>query len=271
MPDGGPDLTRKGPRVGFTRELAMAVPESRVRFFGHPEHVHDVPHIVHMVMGRGRLSVDGVVVVLEPRTSVLLAPGVPHALDLDEHSIALGPFLSPRNAPVERVRRLGVVPAITDLMLARLAAQPYTDEQITLFTDSLDDIVTSLLSDAFAVPPPVHPTARQIALVAADSPDSLSELCDEFGISPRQAQRLFLSETGLTFHQWRTRRRLNRAVRALQGGSSGESAARAAGYANRAGLLRALSRESGIAVETLRGDPLACVREPDTPTGTGPA
>lgn len=247
----------------------MAVPESRVRFFGHPEHVHDVPHIVHMVMGRGRLRIDGSVVVLEPRTSVLLAPGVPHALDLDEHSIALGPFLSPRNTPVDRVRRLGVVPAITDLMLARLAAQPYTDEQIDVFTGSLDVIVTGLLSDAFAVPMPVHPTARQIAQVASDSPDSLSDLCNGAGISPRQIQRLFLDETGLTFHQWRTRRRLNRAIRALQGGSSGESAARAAGYTERAGLLRALSRETGVSVAALRVDPLVGLRTPGTTTAPG--
>lgn len=249
--------------MGFTTALAMAVPESRVRFFGHPEHAHEVPHIVHMVMGRGRLTVDDAVVTLEPRTSVLLAPDVPHALVLDEHSIALGPFLSPRNTPIERVRRLGVVPALTDLMLARLAAQPYTNDQITVFTDSLDNIVEALLTDAFAVPTPVHPTARQIATLATDSPAALATLCDRYAISPRQVQRLFLSDTGLTFQQWRARSRLNVAVRALRGGSNSESAARTAGFANRTGLLRALSRESGTPIEDLRIDPLAGLRRPD--------
>ena len=248
--------------MGFTRELAMAVPESRVRFFGHPEHTHQVPHIVHMVIGRGHLTVDGSGITLEPRTSVLLAPGVPHALELDRHSIALGPFLSPRNTPVERVRRLGVVPAITDLMLARLAAQPYTHEQVTLFTDRLDDIVSALLSEAFAVPSPVHPTARQVAELAADSPDTLASLCERFSISPRQIQRLFLAETGLTFQQWRTRSRLNVAVRALRGGSSSESAARTAGFTDRAALLRALSRECDTPIDELRRDPLARLRRP---------
>ena len=242
----------------------MAVPESRVRFFGHPEHTHQVPHIVHMVMGRGHLTVDGSGITLEPRTSVLLAPGVPHALELDRHSIALGPFLSPRNTPVERVRRLGVVPAITDLMLARLAAQPYTHEQVTLFTDRLDDIVSALLTEAFAVPPPVHPTARRVGELAADSPATLASLCERFSISPRQIQRLFLSETGLTFQQWRTRARLNVAVRALRGGSSSESAARAAGFSDRAALLRALSRECGTPIDELRSDPLSCLRGPGT-------
>lgn len=243
--------------MGFRRELADAVPENRVRFVGHPEHVHDVPHLIHMVMGRGHLRVDGETITLEPRTSVLLAPHVPHAMELDEHSIALGPFLSHRNSPVERVRRLGVVPEITHLMLARLAAQPYTDEQVALFTESLDEILTDLHTDEFAAPLPVHPTARQIAVASTESADTLVSLCADAGISTRQAQRLFVEETGLSFHRWRTRRRLNRAIRALRGGSSTEGAARAAGYAGRGSLLRALSRETGIPLESLRVDPLA--------------
>lgn len=240
----------------------MAVPESRVRFFGHPEHIHEDPHIVHMVMGRGHLTVDGTEITLEPRTSVLLAPGVPHTLRMDEHSIALGPLLSQRNAQVERVRRLGIVPALTDLMLARLAAQPYTRDQVALFTDRLDDIVSDLLAEAFAVPSPVHPTARQIAEAAASSPATLSQLCGWFSISPRQIQRLFQSETGLTFQQWRTRGRLNVAIRAMRGGSSAESAAGAAGFTSRAGLLRALSRECGTPIDDLRINPLAGLPEP---------
>lgn len=243
--------------MGFRRELAEAVPEHRVRFVGHPEHVHQVPHLIHMVMGRGLLRADGGAITLEPRHSVLLAPGVPHALDLDDHSIALGPFLSPRNSPVERVRRLGVVPEITHLMLARLAAQPHTDEQVALFTESLDHTIADLHTDEFAVPLPVHPTARQIAAAATGSAETLTTLCDRAGMSTRQVQRLFVDETGLTFHSWRTRHRLNRAIRGLRGGSSCESAAHTAGYSGRASLLRALSRESGIPLEDLRDDPLA--------------
>ncbi|MGN0100272.1 MAG: helix-turn-helix domain-containing protein [Dietzia sp.] len=242
--------------MGFRRELADAVPENRVRFVGHPEHVHEVPHLVHMVMGRGHLRVDGESITLEPRTSVLLAPLVPHSLELDEHSIALGPFLSHRASPVERVRRLGVVPEITHLMLARLAAQPYTDEQVAPFTDGLEEILAHLHTDEFAAPLPVHPTARQIAAAATGTADTLASLCAGAGISTRQVQRLFLAETGLPFHRWRTRRRLNRAIRSLRGGSSAEGAARAAGYSGRGSLLRALSRETGVPVELLRDDPL---------------
>lgn len=248
--------------MGFRRELATAVPENRVRFVGHPEHVHDVPHLIHMVMGRGTLTVDGERIALEPRNSVWLAAGVSHALSLYEHSIALGPLLDPRTSPAERMRRLGVVPAITDLMLARLAAQPHTEQQRALFTDSLDEILTTLDTDRFAAPMPVHPTVAQIAESAIDSPATLSALCDRMGMSTRQAQRIFATETGMSFHRWRTRRRLNRALRSLRSGSTAESAARAAGFATRSSLLRALSRESGTPLDTLRANPLACLPTP---------
>lgn len=243
--------------MGFRRDLASAVPENRLRFTGHPEHVHEVPHLVHMIMGRGVLSVDGAKITLEPRTSAWLAADVPHALALDEHSIALGPFLSPHVTPVGRVRCLGVVPAITDLMLARLAAQPTTDEQCALFTDGLDEILLAQSTDQFDAPMPVHPTVVQIAEIAVDSPATLAVLCQRVGLSTRQAQRIFVAETGMSFHRWRTRRRLNRAVRSMRNGSTGESAARVAGFATRASLLRALSRESGVPVDDLRADPLA--------------
>lgn len=250
--------------MGFRRELATSVPENAVRFVGHSEHVHDVPHLVHMVMGRGTLTVHGARIVLEPRGSVWLAAGVPHSLSLDEHSIALGPLLAPHSSPGERVRRLGVVPAITDLMLARLAAQPHTEEQCALFTDSLDDILTAISTDEFVAPLPVHPTARQIAETAVGSPATLAALCGRVGMSPRQAQRIFAAETGLSFHRWRTLRRLNRALRSMRSGSSGESAARLAGFSSRASLLRALSRESGVPLADLRVDPLACLPAPRT-------
>lgn len=246
--------------MGFRRELATSVPENSVRFTGHPKHVHDVPHLVHMVMGRGTLTVDDERIVLGPRSSVWLDAGVPHAMSLDEHSIALGPFLDPHNTPGIRIRRLGVVPAITDLMLARLAAQPHTDQQCALFSDSLGDILTAISTDEFVTPVPVHPTVYQIAESSVDSPATLATLCDQVGMSPRQVQRIFAAETGMGFHRWRNRRRLNRALRSMRSGSSAESAARIAGFSGRASLLRALSRESGVPLAALRANPLAGLR-----------
>uniref|UniRef100_UPI0030F76A78 hypothetical protein n=1 Tax=Cellulosimicrobium funkei TaxID=264251 RepID=UPI0030F76A78 len=54
----------------------------------------------------------------------------------------------------------------------------------------------------------------------------------------------------------------------LRGGSHRPGAPRAAGYATRAGLLRALSRETGQPVADLARDPLAVLAR--TPRDAGP-
>ncbi|GAA2105711.1 hypothetical protein GCM10009823_31280 [Brevibacterium salitolerans] len=245
--------------MGFRREFATVVPETAMRFTGHPMHAHDRPHLVHLVMGRGRLTADGTDILLEPRTSVWLAADVPHAVRLEEHSIVLGPVLAGHVAPAVRVQRLGAVPGITRLMLARMAAEPRTPEQCAVFTDGLEELLLQLRVEAFPAVMPVHPVAARIAEAAVSSPAPLAALCARVGMSERQVQRIFADETGMSFSRWRTRRRLSEAVRGLRGGASATSAARAAGFATRAGLLRALSRESAVPVEVLREDPLAAV------------
>ncbi|MFC0672587.1 helix-turn-helix domain-containing protein [Brachybacterium hainanense] len=232
--------------MGFDPTLARAVPHHAMRFLGHEEHVHDVPHLVHIVMGHGVLTAPGHRLTLEPRSSVWLQAGVPHALALADHSIALGPVMRPGVAPDRPLAVLGVVPAITDLMLARLAAGPSTPEQCDLFTSALEAILLGIARVDFPAPLPTHAAARRIGLDACAVPDlTLAALCARHGISSRHVQRIFRQETGMTFRRWRRRRLLGRAVQSLRGGSSPAAAAHATGFGSRANLLRALAQESG--------------------------
>ncbi|MBK0331614.1 helix-turn-helix domain-containing protein [Brachybacterium sp. MASK1Z-5] len=244
--------------MGFDPALARAVPENAVRFLGHAEHTHEVPHLVHMVMGHGVLTAPGHRLVLEPRSSVWLAARVPHALDLSDHSIALGPVLREEISPDRPVAALGVVPSIAELMIARMAAGPTSPSQCDLFTDALERILVSLQQDAFPTPLPTHTTVRRIAFEACALPEAtLGGLCSRHRISPRQAQRLFREQTGMTFTRWRRRRLLSEAARSLRGDSSLASAARSAGFGGREDLLRALSQETGVPVPEVRQDPRA--------------
>ena len=242
--------------MGFDAALAHAVPHNAMRFLGHDEHVHDVPHLVHMVMGHGVLTAPGQRLVLEPRSSVWLRAGVPHALELADHSIALGPLMGPEVSPDRPVAALGVVPAITDLMLARLAAGPSTPEQCDLFTDALETILRSIAQEDFPAPLPTHPAARRIGLDACAVPElPLGVLCERHGISSRHVQRLFRQQTGMTFSSWRRRRLLSLASQSLRGGSSPAAAARRAGFGSRAHLMRAMAQESDHATEPAPSTP----------------
>lgn len=231
--------------MGFDPTLARAVPDSTARFLGHEEHVHDVPHLVHIVMGHGVLTTPGHRLVLEPRSSVWLQAGIPHALRLADHSIALGPVLRPDASPGLPVLALGVVPAITDLMLARLAAGPRTPAQCDLFTGALETILQGIAQEDFPAPLPTHATARRVGLDACAIPDlTLDALCTRHGISSRHVQRIFRQQTGMSFRRWRRRRQLSHALQSLRGGSSPAAAALASGFGSRASLMRALAQES---------------------------
>ncbi len=241
----------------LTLKLVSVVPENAIRFFGHTTHEHDCPHLVHQVTGEGSLLVDDERITLQSRESVWLDAHVPHSLRLSDGGMALGPMLSPTTRPATRIQRLGVVPSITAVMITVLGVGPMSAEEVAPFRIELDRVLGNLARSPFPVLSPSHPVARSIARDAERSRATLDELASLHSLSVRHVQRLFLEETGMPFSRWRTRVRLNAAVRRLHGGADIASAARSVGYATRGGLLRALSRESGTTVEDLAADPLA--------------
>lgn len=224
-------------------QLRHVVPENALRMTGHPEHTHAEPHLIHVVVGTAHLRVDGVPVILHSRESLWLASGVPHSAQYDQGSLVLGPLLSPASQPGSRVQALGVVPAIAEIMIAILGAAPGTAEEVQRFRNALDAALADLSADHFALVMPTHPRAAAVARQARFSPETVAELASRHGFSARQLQRIFQAETGLPFHQWRVRARLNLALARLRGGASTLQAAKAAGYATHSGLLKALRRE----------------------------
>ncbi|WP_152360792.1 helix-turn-helix domain-containing protein [Microlunatus speluncae] len=245
----------------MTELLETVVPRHSIRFLGHDEHSHEVPHLVHLVRGSARLTVDGEPIRLRQGESVWLAAEVPHAMRLTPGSLAIGPMLSPGSAPAgTRVRRLGVLPALTTLITTILGAAPETPAEVLPFRRALEELLGGLDAEHFAVRQPVDPIVRRLADEAAAGTDTLDRIAARNYLSVRQAQRMFLDETGLPFTRWRTRTRLNRAVAALRAGESLDAARRAADYATRTGLLRALSRETGRSERDLAADPLGALQ-----------
>ncbi|MGK9148081.1 AraC family transcriptional regulator [Plantibacter flavus] len=247
------------------RTLATVVPENSVRFLGHDTHEHDEPHLVYAAAGTVELTVDDEVLTLRRGEAVWLAPFVPHAVRLSDGGMALGPMLHADVVPGQRFRVLGVVPALVDVMTTVLGAAPSGD-QIEPFRSAIGEILQRLQRQYFAVIAPTHPVGRRLAREAVRSPYTLVQLSERHHLSPRQVQRIFLDETGLPFARWRSRARMNAAVAHLEGGGSPSSAARLAGYSTRAGLLRALSRETGVALDVLAAAPVEALLAAETTT-----
>jgi AraC-like DNA-binding protein len=256
------DTTREsGAEVTTTLpELTTVVPENSIRFHGHDTHAHPVPHLVHVVTGAAEVVADGQTFRLAAKESLWLAPDVPHSARYTPGSVVLGPFLSPSTLPSGRVQRLGVVPRLTQLMATVLGAAPTTAEQVQPFRSALDALLLSLRGEFFALHVPGHPVARAVAR-AASSGRTLDELATAHRSSVRQVQRNFRAETGMPFSTWRARARLNVAIGRLRAGDSLTVAAHAAGYSTRSGLLKALSRETGLPEQALARDPVAALGE----------
>lgn len=242
-----------------SKQLCRVVPENTIRFLGHQTHEHDVPHLIHVVAGTAELVVADEPITLRARHNLWLAPQVPHSMRLGEGGMALGPMLSPGTTPPQRVHRLGVVPELTRVMMTVLGAAPATAEQVRPFRDALDAVLGGLSRPHFPVVLPLHPVARAIARETTRSDATLEELARRHHTSVRHVQRLFVEQTGLVYTRWRTRARLNTAIERLKAGHGLLEAARASGYSTRSGLLRALSRESGLPESLLSQDPLAAL------------
>ncbi|SEC04018.1 helix-turn-helix domain-containing protein [Arthrobacter woluwensis] len=225
--------------------LKHLVPENSVRFIGHATHSHEEPHLIHVAVGAAHLDVAGEAVTLHARESLWLAPRVPHAARYEPGSLVLGPFLSPGTVPPTPVYRLGHLPALTTVMTTILGVAPQTSEQVAHLRSALDEILTDLVTEHFALNRPRHPVGAAIAREAAISHETLGAIAARHGISARQVQRIFADETGFPFHRWRVRARLNAALARLRAGESVTRAATAAGFGTRSGLLKALSRETG--------------------------
>ncbi|MCF8589407.1 AraC family transcriptional regulator [Gordonia liuliyuniae] len=232
--------------------LATIVPENSIRFLGHDTHTHSEPHLVYVGAGSARLAIDGEQVILGVHESVWLAPNVPHSARYSPGSLVLGPILSPSTLPPEPVHRLGSIPAVTAVMTAILGAAPTTDTEVQVFRAALDDVLTRLRGPWFSLPAPTHPVAAAVARELPFSSESLDQIAARHGISGRHLQRIFVSETGIAFRQWRVRARLNVAIGRLREGASVTHAARTAGYETGSGLRKALLREAGIDADALR-------------------
>lgn len=238
-------------------DLGRAVARANaIRFHGHEPHSHDVPHLVYIVSGTGKLDVDGRTVLLRAHQSAWLAADVEHSLELSDDGMALGPFLdSGAVPPGGRTRILGQMRDLDDLMLVLLCVAPESDEERDPFRSAIEQVLRAVTREQFPLTLPEHPVAHAIALEAPYFDGTLSELAQRHFTSVRHVQRLFLEETGLPFARWRTRARLNVAIVNLRAGQGMRTAMLESGYTTKHGLLKAVSRECGLPLEELLSAP----------------
>ncbi|OEZ60029.1 helix-turn-helix domain-containing protein [Duganella sp. HH105] len=184
------------------------------------------PHHLHGLDAHGPVSA----------WSVYLAPAACAALPAQPQVFQVSGLLR------EAVLRAGAWPA------AGLMAAP-TPAQERIAAVILDELSAAPREQLVLTMPTDRRLLKIAQALAADpsDPRSLNEWAGWAAVAPRTLTRRFVSETGLSFSDWRQRARLMRAVELLAAGHAVTGVALELGYDSLSAFIAMFRREMGVA------------------------
>lgn len=147
-----------------------------------------------------------------------------------------------------RIVSLQLDPVVEALLVA-LQRRPSRSWANAIASVIVDELLDTFIADAIPVVVPRDPRARKVAESLLEDPSlpwDLQRWGHEVGSSARTLRRLFHEDTGMTFVQWRTRVRVQRALQLLEQGASRAEMLSRTGYSNSATLARVIKTETGL-------------------------
>lgn len=217
-----------------------------------PSHSHRQGHLVYPAAGVLSITTDDGTWIA-PATRLAWTPG-----GFQHQHRAYGQtdmrvlFLSRARAVKlpERPAVFAVSPLVRELMLTLTAdvdaARP-PDVRDRLEAAVVDEL-TPVSEERLHLPEPHDDRLREISRILHADPSNaatLDELGRRVGASRRSLTRLFHTELGMSFRQWRTQLRLHYALTLLAAGQTVTSTAAACGWANPTSFIEAFSATLG--------------------------
>lgn len=170
-----------------------------------------------------------------------------HLLGLPAHSNPLG---------LDRPTVLSVGPLLRELIVA-CTRDPYDDspEQRRLRAVLLDQLRSAHQQPLHLPAPTAPPLVELCALLRHDpaDPRTLTRLGHQIGASARTLSRLFHTDLGMTFPQWRTQLRLHHALILLAENATVTAVAHACGWSSTSAFIDAFQRTFGCTPGAYRG------------------
>ncbi|MXO59461.1 helix-turn-helix domain-containing protein [Altererythrobacter salegens] len=216
-------------------------------------HRHHWGQLIYAGSGVMRVRAGGMFWIVPPARAVWVPVGAEHEIH------GLGDFaMRTLYFPQEMVSdlpgeccALDVTPLLRELVLDLVERAPvaWEDKAGMRLAQVAIDRIAEARTLPLQLPMPSDPRAVRLATILRDdpaSPASLSELARAAGASARTIQRLFLSETGMPFAQWRQRLRLLHGATELGAGRSVTEAGLAAGYAGTSAFIAAFRKHFGF-------------------------
>ena len=218
---------------------------------GFSEHEHEHHQLAWATCGALTICTRANTWVLPPSRGLLIPAGIAHSTRAARDAELCGIYIDPTEFPHPRVEP--TVVQVGDLLAALLThlteaelTQPERHRVEQVVFDQLEPAPVTTLH----LPMPTDERALRVAqALKSDVTDhrTLAEWGREVGASDRTLGRAFISDTGMTFSQWRTEARLGCALPLLANGSSVEATARAVGYAAPSAFVAAFRRATGSA------------------------
>lgn len=217
-------------------------------------HVHDDHQLAWAPTGVLTVRTDATAWVLPPTRALFIPAGVRHEVLSATSATMQAVYLRPDLCPIAWPDCTPVTasPLLAEL-IGYLADEALEGEARRRGEAVLVDLLRPATMSTIDVPVPRDERAGEIAAALRAAPfdgRTLEEWGRDVGASERTLARVFLSDTGLPFGQWRTRLRLSAALVELAAGTPVSAVAHAVGYESVSAFVAAFKRETGVTPST---------------------
>jgi AraC-like DNA-binding protein len=249
-PEGG-----TGPLLGICLDplrpllyLSEELPQGSLR----SPHEHPRGQLAWAASGVIRVNTDSGSWVVPASHAVWIPGGMKHEIIVASSAAIRYLFVDPSVLQYlpDECQVMEVTPLLRELILRLLTfdlsqpARGASARLIQVVLDELASLPSSPLYLPFGQDRRLLMVMKQLTRNPADT-RSLPQLAALAGASPRTLERLFSSETGLGFQQWRSRLRLLEAVQRLNRGESSAAVALSLGYSSSSAFVAAFRRYFG--------------------------
>lgn len=221
-------------------------------------HAHERDQLLYAVTGIMRLKTSRDALIVPPERAVYIPSGVRHTVGMHGEVEMRTLYITPSSTsnPAAALRVLSVSPLLRELIIA------LCDEPMSYSAGSRGDHIARLIESEIdlagelplSVPLPNDPRLQRVCAAILASPSdgrTLDGWSDVAGASARTLVRLFESELGLGFREWRQRVRIQHALEAVAKGTSISRVARACGYRSPSAFTLAFRRAMGCAPSSI--------------------
>jgi AraC-like DNA-binding protein len=217
-----------------------------------PAHRHEWDQFTYATHGVLTVKTDKGTWVIPPHRAVWVPAGIEHTEIMSGPVAARSLFFIPRLArsmPRE-CTAVNVSLLLRELILSTIRigvldeSVPAQARMIAVILDQFDALAEAPLQ----LKTPTDPRAVRVAALLEQTPaiaESLRVLARKAGASKRTIERLFRTETGVSFQQWRQRLRVIQALRLLASGASVTDVALDVGYSSTSAFIAMFKRELG--------------------------